>query len=354
MHKFLKPLIAPLLSFTIAILVGSVLLILSGFNPLIAYKSLVYGAFGNFPYIGDTLSRSTPIIFTGLAVGFAFKGGMFNIGAEGQLLIGAMSAAIAGYMFAGLPTIIHLPLTILTAVFFSALWGFIPGILKAYKGVHEVIVTIMLNYIALSVGGYLIELLRVGELAQTPEVLKTSIYPRISQFIPAFEGSNINIGFIFAILAALLMHFILNKTVFGYEVTSLGYNESASEDGGIDIKKRIILIMVISGMLSGLGGVERVLGVHHTFLSGISTNFGFEGIAVALLANNNPVGIIFSAILFGALSSGGQYMNLAAEVPIDIIGIIQALIILFAASNKAFDFILNRKYLVKKTKGVNV
>lgn len=346
MNKFFKPLVAPLLSVAFALLIGSLVLIMSGLNPLVAYKALLYGAFGNLPYFGDTLSRATPIIFTGLAVGFAFKGGLFNIGAEGQLLIGAMAAAVAGYVFKDLPMIIHLPLTILISVFFSGLWGFIPGMLRAFKGVHEVIATIMLNYIALNIGGYLIELLRVGELAQTPEVLQSATYPKISTFIPAFEGSNVNIGFIFAIIAACIMNFVLYKTVLGYEVTSMGLNDSASEDAGIGIKKRVVLIMVISAVLSGLGGAERVLGVHRAYLSGISTNFGFEGIAVTLLANNNPIGIIFSAILFGALASGGQYMNLAADVPIDIIGIIQGLIILFAASKKAFEVF----YIKKKSK----
>lgn len=260
-------------------------------------------------------------IFTGLAVGLAFTGGMFNIGAEGQLLMGAIASAVFGFLFPGMPWFIYLPLTVAAGALTAGIWGSIPGILKAKKGVHEVIATIMMNYLALNIGGYVVEKLRDGQMAQTPAIAEAAAYPRLSVFIKAFEGSNVNFGFILAVLMALVIYFVIFKTVFGYEVTAMGLNSTAAEDGG----------------------VERVLGVHHTYLSGISTNFGFEGIAVALLANNNPIGIIFSAILFGALASGGQYMNLAADVPVDIIGIIQGLIILFAASRKAFDFLKNKK-----------
>lgn len=343
MNRLLKALISPALSVVLALFIGSVVLLISGLNPLTAYASLFKGAFGEFSYFGDTLSRATPIIFTGLAVGFAFKGGIFNIGAEGQLLVGAMGAAIAGYALQGLPSIIHVPLTLLCAMAFSAFWSFVPAALRSLKGVHEVIATIMMNYIALSLGGYIVESMRVGELAQTPAIMPSSVFPRLSTFIPAFEGSNINTGFFFAVAMAFLMYFVVYKMVLGYEVTGMGLSPSASEDGGINIRQKIIVVMLISGILAGLGGAERVMGVHRCYLSGISSNFGFEGIAVALLANNNPIGIIFSALLFGALASGGQYMNLAADVPTDIVGIIQGLIILFAASRKAFDYFLVKK-----------
>lgn len=343
LNKLLKSLISPLLSVIFALLIGSLVLVLSGLNPLTAYKALFYGAFGSIPYFGDTLSRSTPIIFTGLAVGLAFTGGMFNIGAEGQLLMGAIASAVFGFLFPGMPWFIYLPLTVAAGALAAGVWGSIPGILKAKKGVHEVIATIMMNYLALNIGGYVVEKLRDGQMAQTPAIAEAAAYPRLSVFIKAFEGSNVNFGFILAVLMAFVIYFVIFKTVFGYEVTAMGLNSTAAEDGGVDIKKKIVTVMVLSAMLSGMGGVERVLGVHHTYLSGISTNFGFEGIAVALLANNNPIGIIFSAILFGALASGGQYMNLAADVPVDIVGIIQGLIILFAASRKAFDFLKNKK-----------
>ncbi len=336
-----------IISVVIALIIGSIVLIISGINPIEAYAALIYGAFGNFSYLGDTLARSTPIIFTGLAIGIAFRGGMFNIGAEGQLAVGAICAAIAGYAF-NLPMVLHLPISIICGIIGGGLWALIPAVLKAKKGVHEVISTIMMNYIALSIGGYIIEALRRNEMPQTPDVLESSYLVKLSSFIPAFENSNLNIGFFIAIACSLLVHFLIKRTVFGYEVRAMGFNPLASEDAGVNISGKIIWVMMISGALSGLAGTERVLGLHHTYLSGISTNFGFEGIAVALLANNNPITIIFSALLFGALSSGGQYMNLAADVPIDIVGIIQGLIILFAAISQAGEVINLYKLFKKK------
>ena len=336
-------LVAPVASVLCALLIGAIVIMASGFEPWVAYQALFQGAFGNVRALGNTLTRSTPIIFTGLAIAVAFKGGMFNIGAEGQIMLGAIGSAMAGHLFTGLPMVVHLPLTVLCGIASAALWGFIPGILKSLKGVHEVISSIMMNYIALSVGSLLIESVRVGDLASTPPVLPTAFFLRFYEFMPVLTGIRLNIGFVLAIIAALVMHFVMKSTVLGFEINSIGFNASASEDAGIDIKKRIVVIFFISSILAGLGGVERTLGVHRTYMDGTVTNFGFEGIAVALLANNNPIGIIFSAVLFGALASGGHFMNMAAGVPVDVVGVIQGLIILFAASHKMFHFISARK-----------
>ena len=336
MKQNLKKFSAPLLAVLFAVLVGSVVLWSSGLNPLKAYPALLYGAFGNPVYFGDTLSRATPIIFTGLAISISFKCGMFNIGAEGQLLVGAMTAAVVGHWFAGMPAVIHIPLTLLCAGMAAAVWGLIPGVLKAYKKVHEVITTIMMNYIALNLGGFLVESSRMGDLAETPAIQESAKLTRLSAVFPFFGSSNVNLGFFLAVATAILFYYLLNKNVFGYEVNAMGLSPNAAQNAGVNIKKMVVIVMLISAALAGLGGAERVMGIHYAYLSGLSSNFGFEGIAVALLANCNPIGVIFSAILFGALSSGGQYMNFAADVPIDIIGTIQGLIILFMAAEKAF------------------
>ena len=333
-------------SVVIALLIGSVVLLASGINPAAAYSALLYGAFGNLRNFFDTLGRATPIIFTGLAIGFAFRGGMFNIGAEGQLAAGAVCAAIAGYALK-LPMIIHLPVSILAGVIGGMAWAAIPAVLRAKKGVHEVISTIMMNYAAVHVGGFLIEKLRTNEMPQTPDVLSSARLMKISELSSAIRNTNLNLGFIIAVVCAVVLYVVINKTVFGYELRAMGFSPLAAEDSGININKKIITVMLISGMLAGLAGTERVLGVHRTYLSGISTNFGFEGIAVALLAKNNPIGIIFSAILFGALSSGGQYMSFETNASIDIVGIIQGLIILFAAISQAGEFI-NFKRLLRR------
>lgn len=336
-------------SVVIALLIGCIVLLVSGINPIEAYKALMYGAFGNLRNIFDTLGRATPIIFTGLAIGFAFRGGMFNIGAEGQLAAGAICAAIVGYAL-NLPLIIHLPLSIIAGMFGGMVWASVPAFLRAKKGVHEVISTIMMNYIAVNLGGYLIEKLRTNEMPQTPDVLPSARLAKISELIPSIGSTNLNLGFIIAVICAIILYIVINKTVFGYELRAMGFSPLAAEDSGVSINKKIIIVMLLSGLFAGLAGTERVLGVHRTYLSGISTNFGFEGIAVALLAKNNPIGIIFSAILFGALSSGGQHMSFETNASIDIVGIIQGLIILFAAISQAGEFI-NFKRLFKVKKG---
>lgn len=346
--KKFEGLLSAAVSVIIALLIGCIVLLASGINPIAAYRALLFGAFGNLRNTFDTLGRATPIIFTGLAIAFAFRGGMFNIGAEGQLAAGAIFAAIAGYAL-NLPMILHLPISIIAGMAGGVAWAAIPAFLRAKKGVHEVISTIMMNYIAIHMGGFLIEKLRTNEMPQTPDVLASAKLLKISEMTTAVKSTNLNIGFLLAVISAIILFVIINKTVFGYELRAMGFSPLAAEDAGIRIDKKIITIMLISGLLSGLAGTERVLGVHRTYLSGISTNFGFEGIAVALLAKNNPIGIIFSAILFGALSSGGQYMSFETNASIDIVGIIQGLIILFAAISQAGEFI-NLKGLFQQLK----
>lgn len=334
-------------SVAIALLIGCFVLLASGINPIAAYRALMFGAFGNIRNVLDTLGRATPIIFTGLAIGFAFRGGMFNIGAEGQLAAGAVCSAIAGYALK-LPMAIHLPLSIIAGMAGGMAWAAIPAFLRAKKGVHEVISTIMMNYIAIHLGGFLIEKLRTNEMPQTPDVLPSARLLKISEITSSIKSTNLNLGFFIAVLCAVILFIVIKKTVFGYELRAMGFSPLAAEDCGIRLSKKIVTIMLISGLLAGLAGTERVLGVHRTYLSGISTNFGFEGIAVALLAKNNPIGIIFSAILFGALSSGGQYMSFETNASIDIVGIIQGLIILFAAVSQAGEFINFRRLFQKK------
>jgi len=335
-------------SVMIALLIGSIVLLVSGINPIAAYKALMFGAFGNLRNLFDTLGRATPIIFTGLAIGFAFRGGMFNIGAEGQLAAGALCAAIVGYALK-VPMIIHLPVSIIAGMAGGMAWAAIPAVLRAKKGVHEVISTIMMNYAAIHLGGFMIEKLRTNEMPQTPDVLPTARLLKVSEISQAIKNTNLNLGFVIAVVCAVVLFIVINKTVFGYELRAMGFSPLAAEDAGISINKKIITVMLLSGMLAGLAGTERVLGVHRTYLSGISTNYGFEGIAVALLAKNNPVGIIFSAILFGALSSGGQYMSFETNASVDIVGIIQGLIILFAAISQAGEF-MNFKRLFQSGK----
>ena len=341
--KILEGLI-PLLSVMVALLVGGLILLVAKKNPVDAYAALFTGAFGSFDSCGDTLIRATPVIFTGLAIAFAFKCGLFNIGAEGQLLLGGLASALVGHYVTGLPMIVHLTIAVLSAALAGGIWALIPGILKAFKGVHEVITTIMLNYIAVSLTAYFIEILRQGSVPETPVIQDTAkIFP-LTDIFSFFESSRFNISFFAAITAACIISFLLYRTVLGYEIRAVGFSPLAAENSGIKVGKSIIYAMFISGMLAGLGGASEVLGIHYSFKSGLSPGYGFEGIAVSLLANNNPIAIVFSGILFGALSNGGFNMDMSADVPQDIVIVIQALIIFFVATNQLVKSAMKRFY----------
>ncbi len=335
--------LVPVLSVILALLLGAVVLLWADKNPLAAYAALFKGAFGGAAYIADTVSRSIPIIFTGLAVALAFRCGLFNIGVEGQLLVGGMAAAVVGAKLADLPGVILFPLVILTGAAAGGIWAAIPGLLKARAGVHEVINTIMMNYIAYSLAAYVVEVTRSGVVPKTPDIGEGARLSYISDYISAFSGSNLNTGLFIAFLAVGVVYFILWKTTAGYEIRAVGLSPAAAEYGGIGVTRNIVLAMVLSGILAGLGGVERVCGVHHSFVSGLSPGYGFEGIAVALLGRNHPVGVVLAALVFGALASGGLYMDMAADVPVDIVVIIQASIIFFVAADSIVRHMIFRK-----------
>ncbi len=340
-----KELVLPIGAIFLGLLVGALIILWIGKNPLAAYASLFYGAFGDLNRFANTVARATPLILTGLAVAFAFRRGLFNIGVEGQMLVGALSAAYVGTAFGGLPAIIHLPLTILSAMAASAVWAAIPGVLKAKRGVHEVINTIMMNFIAYAFVAYVITgpLKAPGQIPKSADILSSAQLIRLSE-LAQWSTSRLNAGIIIALLACVAIYYLLWKTTAGYEIRAVGLNPHAAEYGGISVNRNIILAMVISGVLAGLAGAERVLGFHGSFILGFSPGYGFEGIAVALLGKNHPVGVIFAAILFGSLSSGGRWMAFNTGVPTDIVTVLQAVIIFFVAAEGIVAwFIRNKK-----------
>lgn len=323
-----KSFVTTLLSVVLALIIGAIVILLGKQNPLEAYQALLRGSLGSKTAITETLLHATPLIFTGLAVGFAFKGGLFNIGGEGQLLIGGLLASIAAFSIKGVPPFIHLHLVLIAAVVGGALYGAIPGFLKAKLGVHEVINTIMLNWVAL----YLVMFL-VNNPFKDPSGLGTPS-PLSSAAIPILvAGSRLHVGLILALVTALFIWFILSRTVLGYEIKGMGHSLHAAEYGGVNIVKRIIITMAISGGLAGLAGAMEYVGVLGRLPSTLwFAGYGFEGIAVALVGKNHPLGIILSALLFGALGTGGTQMQLAANISKEVTGIIQALVILFVAA----------------------
>ena len=315
-----------------ALLVGAVIVYISGFSPYEAYKALYEGAFGSTYDFAQTVTRTTPLIFTGLTVAFAFRCGLFNIGGEGQLYVGAMASAIVGISFHGLPFYIHLPLAIGAGALAGGAWALVPSVLKARVGAHEVITTIMMNYIGIRLCDYLANyrFKAEGWIAQTDVVEPSAQLPRL------VESTQLSASIFLALICVVITYYILYKTTWGYEIRAVGLNPSAAEYGGISVEKSIILAMVISGMLAGLGGTGEVLGLHKRFIFGFSPGYGFDGIAVAVLGRNHPVGVVLGALLFGALRNGGMVMKQMTNVPTDLVVVIQGIVILFVAAPEMF------------------
>lgn len=334
----LRRILPQTISILVAFLAGAIMLILTGYSPLDAYIALMKGAFGDVDGVGQTFTQATPIIFTALAFLFAFKCGLFNIGAEGQLLVGGFAAALVGISFDGVPAFIHVPMALLAGAAAGGLWGFIPAILKAKLGAHEVITTMMLSYVALYLTGYMVNypFKAPGWVAQTVPIAPSAELPRILQ------PTQLSASIILAFGMIAFVRFTLHKTPFGYEVRATGLNPAAAESGGINIKREIILALVISGFIAGLGGAGEIMGVHRRFIEGFSPGYGWDGLAVALVGGLNPLGVLLAAVLFGALRSGGMVMSRSTGVPLDLVSVLQALVVLFVAAPMAIRYILKK------------
>jgi len=343
--QWLNPLLVPLLAIVTAIICGGLIIQAAGGDPIAAYRGLIQGSFGSPQALSETAVWATPYIFAGLAVAFAFKGGLFNIGAEGQLAFGAVSAALIGYALPGwlhtsLPAYIHIPLAVGCGMLAGAIWGGIPGALKAYTGGHEVINTIMMNYIALNITSFLLN----GPMrdpdplnlsARTPEIAPSARIP------PLFNIPDMRVhwGFILALLVAVLIWWLLWKTTLGFEIRTVGANPDAAKYAGINVKRIITITMAISGALAGLAGAIEVTALNYRHELGFSSGYGFDAIAIALLGKTNPYGVILAAILFGAMRNGATRMQFLTQIPIDIISVIQALMLLFVAADAIIRFI---------------
>jgi ABC-type uncharacterized transport system permease subunit len=335
---WLRDSLAQIIAVLGAFLIGAIVLLATGHSPLEAYGAMLTGAFGDVYGVGQTLTQATPILFTALAFLLAFKCGLFNLGAEGQLLIGGFFAAVIGISMSWMPVFIHLPLALLAGVVGGAIWGFIPAVLKAKLGAHEVITTMMSSYVALYLTSYMVNypLKAPGWVSQTVLISPSAELPRI---LPV---TQLSASFILSIIVAGITVYFLERTTIGYEIRAIGLSPAAAQNAGINTKKGIILALVVSGAIAGLGGAGEILGVHRRFIDGFSPGYGWDGLAVALIGGLNPFGAILAAILFGALRSGGIAMNVATGVPLDIITVLQALVVLFVAAPKLI------RYLKKK------
>jgi simple sugar transport system permease protein len=350
--KILREILSPLLAVLAAFIVGGIVVLLVKDDPIQTYSLLIGNSFGSVRDIGWTLFYATPLIFTGLAVAVAFRCGLLNIGAEGQLYVAAFATAWVGmkfggtvvdifgtntdYSWASLPGVVLVPLCVITAVVIGGLWGAIPGILKARFGSHEVINTIMLNFIGIALASYFTQYYykKPGDpIMQTVPIGEAAHIPRINEyltFIPA--DVPLNVSFLLAILMCILVYVFLWKTKWGYELRAVGQNPSAAEYGGISPKKQIIIAMSLSGALAGMVAIGEVLGHRYNYYDGFSADWGFLGIAVALLGRNHPLGIFAAAIFFGVLLRGEIFVDAFTRyVTKDIGMILQAIAILFVA-----------------------
>lgn len=278
----------------------------------------------------ESLVQSTPYIFGGLAVALGFRAGLFNIGVEGQIFIGAATGVWAGYALTGLPAIVHIPVAMLFGALGGAIWGFVPGLLKAKTGAHEVIVTIMMNYIAFRLVDWLLKFPMKDPTEFTP---KTPWIQATAQ-LPRFFDTPIrfHLGFLIAVLMAVLVYLLLFKTTWGFELRTVGSNPNAARYAGIKITVATVVAMTLSGALAGMAGANEVLGVNYRLLPAFSSGYGFDSIALALLGKTHPLGVILSSLLFGFLRNGARSMQLAVGVPIDIVSILQAVILAFIAA----------------------
>ena len=332
----------------VALLIGAVVIWLSGDDAVTAYRALIDGAFSDRRAIAETLIYSAPLILGGLAFAVAFRAGMFNIGIEGQLVMGGFAAGIVGAIDLGLPAAIHLPLALLAAAAIGGLWAAIAGGLKATTGAHEVISTIMLNYLAFRLISYLVQkqgdwLPVQADLQATERAVAAARLPRI------LDGTRLHAGIIVALIGAILLWYLLFRTTFGYSVRTVGLSRGAAAYGGINWGLTITLAMAASGMLAGLAGAGEALGLHGRHYA-IAPGYGFTAIAVGLVGRNHPLAVILSGLLFGALASGAPSMQADAGVSAEIVQVLQGLVILavaaFAVMNR-LPFL--RQRLVRRT-----
>jgi simple sugar transport system permease protein len=341
----LQPALVPLYAVVLAVVIGGVLIALIGENPFEAYWALLRGMAGSGTRLAGSLSRSTPYIGSALALAFAFRAGLFNIGVEGQLLMGGVVAAwVATFAWvADVPAPLAIPIVLVAGILGGAGWGAIPGVLRVKTGAHEVISTIMLNNIAILFVRWVVN-------SQDPVVLRdpTQSVPRTepvadSARLPELSGSEprLHVGFLIALGVCVIVWFVLFRTTFGFEVRTVGANLHAARYAGMSVSRIVVLSMAVSGGLAGVAAAADVQGATYFFQPGFFVNVGFDGIAIALLARANPFAIVPAALLWGGMLSGAGLMQQEAGVSIDVVRIVQALVLLLVAADAIVRYIFH-------------
>ena len=337
----------PVISVLLAFIIGCIIIAALGANPVTALQALWKGAFGSIRNLGTTLSRATPLIFTGLCACFAYRCGVFNLGGEGQFIMGAVVCCVIGTQFniEGLPAII---LCLVAGTIAGGLWAMIPGVLKVYRGQNEMIISIMLNYVAtLFMGVLFTDWMRDGSVPQTVAV------PDASRLTRLF-GLRVTTAFVIAVIVGLAVYYFLFFTSKGFQLRAVGYNMTAAEFNGFAVKKYFLASFLVSGMIAGLGGSADILGTQFFLINGYAAGYGFDGVSMALIGQLHPLATMLVAIFFAALRVGSTTMQAATGVPTSVSDIIQALVIVFTVAGLAmvklpeFKALLNRIFARKE------
>jgi simple sugar transport system permease protein len=340
-----KELLVGLTAVVLGLAAGAVFMAVTGNNPFEGYRYLFAGGLMTVERIGNTLATATPLILTGLSVAFAFRTGLFNIGASGQALVGGLVATILA-LSVGLPQALLLPMILVGAALAGALWAWLPGLLKARFNVHEVVSTIMMNWIAYWLTYYVVPSYFKGAFETESKIIPPAGSLKVDWLTQLTSGSFLNLGLVVALAAVVFVAVTLNNTVLGYRLKAVGFNRFAAEYAGINVNRHVVASMSISGALSGLGGATLYVGYATSLQIGVLPSVGFDGLAVAMLASNSPGGVLGAAVFFGILQSGKGFMNAMTKIPPEIGDTIIATIIYFAATSvlieRWFDWLSKR------------
>lgn len=348
--RVLRALYYPTVAVVLALVIGAVVIAAMGFSWVTAYESLLLGSLGSKTAITESLVKATPLIFTGLSFAIGNRCGLINLGAEGQVYLGGLFASFVGIYGAGLPMVLHLPLTLLAGALGGGLWGLLCGALKLKFGASELITGIMLNYIAIQLISYFVTGPLKEEGAAFPQSAEIAPGAQLMRILP---DTRLHAGIIVALLCIVVYYVFLWKTTKGYEIRLVGLSPGAAAYAGMSAGKNSLLAMFLAGGFAGLAGCSEIIGVQLRLFQNFSPDYGFDGIAVALLGNNSPLGILLSGLLFGVLRSGSNKMQMSANVPVSIVQILQAFIILFVVGREMFNLFkrLNAGRALAKAEG---
>ncbi len=333
-QPFLLPILSPLIAIAAALMVGAGLIIIAGKSPIAAYGALFQEAIANYYGFSNTLTKTTPLLLTSLGVLVALKAGQFNIGGEGQIYMGGLGSALVGLYVKNLPLVIHLPLALLAGFLFGAIWGLIPGYLKAVRGVNEVITTLLLNYIAQYFISYLVQGPMIAPGAPSPFSPKL---PESAQLPTILPQTQTHAGILIALIAAGIVWLVFARSPLGYQIEAVGQNPTAARYAGMSVERTIMLVLALAGGLAGLAGGSEVMGLKYRLFENFSGGYGFDAIAIAFLSRGSIPGVVFTSLFFGALRSGANVMQRSADVPVTIVYAIQGLTVLFIAISLALE-----------------